>query len=308
LAVALANKHRKLAFAIRERGIHKLLVIDPETLDASTATLLEEQSHGTSYFTEGHTPGIIYLQFSPDDKFLVSYGQYGDQKYQIKYWALGWGVDQLIAAKATPEISTEAILNMDVPNPIVFLENPHSKFDLKGTPDNLRAVHFLNNRVVLSEIETKFQKPVGKVIPRTGENAALLTRIDGTAVTTKILFESPYTNKAGQVPIVCSGDGRWLAVADAAGKIQVLNTVIPPEKYLVSSRNDSTSNLDLRYINHADSPACASPVVGMSFAEKLTGTGIVPYLVIASQDGSVQVWSMFEHEERLFRETVNIKK
>ena len=48
-ALAFAHSHPKLAFAVRERRSHKLILADPENLNVRGMTVVEEHEHAQSW-------------------------------------------------------------------------------------------------------------------------------------------------------------------------------------------------------------------------------------------------------------------
>jgi len=79
-AVAISNDGRTLAAAIRERARHRLVEYDASSL--SERTVVEEFSHRKPWYEDGEL-GIMHLAYSPNDRYLVAYGTYGDKDYRL---------------------------------------------------------------------------------------------------------------------------------------------------------------------------------------------------------------------------------
>jgi WD40 repeat protein/tetratricopeptide (TPR) repeat protein len=79
-AVAFSPDGNRLAAALREKGGHKLMLLDPKT-GAERATLEEFRAPDTLLYS-----GIIDVVFSPDGTTLATYGQYGSDDRRIILW------------------------------------------------------------------------------------------------------------------------------------------------------------------------------------------------------------------------------
>lgn len=87
-AVAFAPDGTSLAVAIRERQLHRLLILDATTL--TVLATIEEQSHPAPWLqglqAETRDRGLTTLRFSSDGRFLLTHGSYGSGDYRLTLW------------------------------------------------------------------------------------------------------------------------------------------------------------------------------------------------------------------------------
>ena len=105
-AMAFAHNSPYVAFCVRERAVHRLFIADAQTLQLRK---LEEINHsqpwligddktgnGIANRNQKAATGINALAFSPDDKMLVSHGQYDQEVYKFSRWDLAWDGSELL--------------------------------------------------------------------------------------------------------------------------------------------------------------------------------------------------------------------
>ena len=86
-AVAFANKHPILAFAVRERAGHRVFLVDPSNMDGTQMQCVEFYPHARPWFRvprrgTGSSRRHL-LAFSPDDSLLVTHGQYETTDFRL---------------------------------------------------------------------------------------------------------------------------------------------------------------------------------------------------------------------------------
>ncbi|MCA9207414.1 MAG: hypothetical protein KDA55_03620, partial [Planctomycetales bacterium] len=95
-SLAFANRRPTIAFAVRERAAHKVLVADAN-LAVTTMISVDTHRHHRPWNIEEPVLGTTSLAFSPHDKYLVTYGVYDDlpefdkrRMYQATVWQADW--------------------------------------------------------------------------------------------------------------------------------------------------------------------------------------------------------------------------
>ncbi len=112
-AIAFAPDGTSLAVAIRERQLHRLLILDATTL-AVQATI-EEQPHSAPWLqgtqSENRDRGLTTLRFSSDGRSLLTHGSYGSGDYRLTLWqkkGAKWTKETGVNSKATQPIIDDA--------------------------------------------------------------------------------------------------------------------------------------------------------------------------------------------------------
>ena len=112
-AIAFSPEGTSLAVAVRERQLHRLLILDATTL-ALLATV-EEQPHSAPWLqglqTETRDRGLTTLRFSSDGRFLLTHGSYGSGEYRLTLWqkkGTKWTKENAVNSKASQPIVDDA--------------------------------------------------------------------------------------------------------------------------------------------------------------------------------------------------------
>jgi WD40 repeat protein len=80
-AIALSHDGTRLVAAVRERARHRLIEFDVQTLHE--VSILEEFEHRTAWYESSGLPGITAITFSPDDRYVVAYGEYKQNDHRL---------------------------------------------------------------------------------------------------------------------------------------------------------------------------------------------------------------------------------
>lgn len=184
-AVAFAPDGGSLAVAVRERQVHRLLVLDATTL-AVQATV-EEAPHSSPWLQgglgESRDRGLTMLVFSTDGRFLLTHGSYGTSDYRLTLWqkkGSKWSKETGINSKASQPIIDDA----RSPAPVWFVG---------GKGGQLAAITAKG----LGIVDTS--------------NGKLLRSVE---------LKDVAKNRS---PLAWSADGTWLAQGDDAGNVMLWN-------------------------------------------------------------------------------------
>ncbi|MFM9964921.1 MAG: hypothetical protein ACKV2Q_27275 [Planctomycetaceae bacterium] len=184
-AVAFAPDGTSLAVAIRERQLHRLLILDATTLALIAA--IEEQPHSTPWLqglqSETRDRGLTTLRFSSDGRYLLTHGSYGTGDYRLALWqkkGAKWTKESGVAMKASQPIIDDA----QPPVPLWFVGGKGSQI-AAITSKGLGIVDASNGRLLRS-LELK---------------AGLKDRH----------------------PVTWSADGAWVAQGDETGQVTLWN-------------------------------------------------------------------------------------
>lgn len=149
-AVAFAPDCNSLAVAIRERLLHRLLILDATTL-APLATL-EEQTHAAPWLqgiqSESQDRGLTMLRFSSDGRYLLTHGTYGNSDYRLTLWqkkGTKWTRETAVSTKASQPIVDDA----RSPTPIWFVNGKGSQLAAISSK-GLGIVEISNGRLTRS--------------------------------------------------------------------------------------------------------------------------------------------------------------
>lgn len=183
-AVAFAPDGASLAVALRERQVHRLLVLDAQSL-AVLATV-EEAPHNSSWLQgggENRDRGLTTLLFSADGRFLLTHGSYSSNDYRLALWQ-----------KKGNKWSKEAGMNLKASQPLIDdSRSPMPVWFVGGKGGQLAAITAKG----LGIVDTS--------------NGRLLRSVELRDVI------------KDRSPLAWSADGTWLAQGDDAGNVTLWN-------------------------------------------------------------------------------------
>lgn len=189
-AVAFAPDGASLAVAIRERQIHRLLVLDAATL-AVLATI-EEAPHTSSWLQAGgenRDRGLTTLLFSSDGRFLLTHGSYSPNDYRLTLWqkkGAKWSKETGVNSKASQPIIDDS----RSPAPVWFVGG-------KG----------------------------GQLAAITTKGLGLVETSNGKLLRSVELRDAAKDRS----PLAWSADGTWLAQGDEVGNVMLWNLRVEKE-------------------------------------------------------------------------------
>jgi WD40 repeat protein len=180
-AVTFAPDGASLAVAVRERQVHRVLVLDATTL-AVQATI-EEIPHDLPWLQgglgESRDRGLTTLLFSADGRFLLTHGFYAASDYRLTLWQ-----------KKGNKWSKETGINSKASQPIIDdSRSPAPVWFIAGKGSQLAAIT---------------AKGLGIVETSNGKLLRSIELRDGTKQ---------------RNPLAWSADGTWLAQGDDAGNV-----------------------------------------------------------------------------------------
>lgn len=180
-SIAYSPDGTSLAVAIRERQVHRLLILDPQTL--AVQVTVEEAPHTTPWLqgnaNESRDRGLTTLLFSSDGRYLLTHGSYGPSDYRLTLWqkkGTKWSKETGINSKGSQPL----IDDRQSPSPIWFVGGKGSQL-AAITSKGLGIVDTSNGRI-LRTIERR----------DTGKNRS---------------------------PMAWSADGLWVAQGDDVGNV-----------------------------------------------------------------------------------------
>lgn len=190
-AVAFAPDGASVAVAVRERQIHRLLILDAETL-AVLATV-EEAPHSAPWLQgglgESRDRGLTTLLFSSDGRFLLTHGSYASNDYRLTLWQ-----------KKGNKWSKETGVNLKASQPIIDdSRSPTPAWFLGGKGGQLAAI--------------------------TSKGLGIVDTSNGRLLRSLELRDSG----KDRGPIAWSADGTWLAQGDDAGYVTLWNLRVEKE-------------------------------------------------------------------------------
>ena len=190
-AIAFSPEGTSLAVAIRERQLHRLLILDATTL-AVLATI-EEQPHSAPWLqglqAENRDRGLTTLRFSADGRFLLTHGSYGSGDYRLTLWqkkGTKWTKETGVNSKSSQPIVDDA----QPPAPLWFVGGKGSQLAAISSK-GLGIVDTSNGRLLRS-VELK-------------------------------------NGLKDRHPVAWSTDGAWLAQGDEAGQVTLWNLRLDKE-------------------------------------------------------------------------------
>lgn len=197
-AIAFAPDGASLAVAIRERQLHRLLILDATTL--TPLATIEEQPHSAPWLqgpqSETRDRGLTTLRFSSDGRFLLTHGSSGNGDYRLTLWqkkGTKWAKETGINSKSSQPI----VDDVQPPAPLWFVGGKGSQLAAIG-PKGLGIVDTSNGRLLRSaEIKNGIKD---------------------------------------RHPVTWSADGAWLAQGDDTGQITLWNLRLDKEAALFAAQ------------------------------------------------------------------------
>ncbi|MBC7818334.1 MAG: WD40 repeat domain-containing protein, partial [Planctomycetaceae bacterium] len=190
-AIAFAPDGTSLAVAIRERQLHRLLILDATTLVVQAT--IEEQPHSAPWLqgtqSENRDRGLTTLRFSSDGRYLLTHGSYGSGDYRLTLW-------QKKGAKWTKETG----VNSKASQPIVDDAQPPAPLWFVGGKG--------------SQMAAISSKGLGIVDTSNGRLLRAVELASGTK---------------DRNPIAWSSDGTWLVQGDDKGQVTLWNLRLDKE-------------------------------------------------------------------------------
>ena len=212
-AIAFVPDGASLAVAIRERQLHRLLILDATTL--ALLASIEEQPHSAPWLqglqTETRDRGLTTLRFSSDGRFLLTHGSSGSGDYRLTLWqkkGTKWTKETAINPKASQPIVDDA----QPPAPLWFVGGKGSQMaaiSAKG----LGIVDTSNGRLLRS-VELK-------------------------------------SGLKDRNPVAWSADGTWMAQGDDTGQVTLWNLRLDKEAAIFTAQLGPVKALALSHDGRA---------------------------------------------------------
>lgn len=282
-AMAFANNSPYLAFAVRERAVHRLFLADAENLEL---TKLEEHNHDKPWLEQEQesgvpkrsdaAPGITAIAFSPDDSLLMTHGQYADDRYNLSRWKIAWKEGQPAAVEKDSAKSLEQ-------------ESPFF-VDSGG-----RSVWFI------SEPAKKVTTPDGQVrLSVSGQVRVLVMVSEGFRVVNLNSRREertiPFVETHHGIPEhAVSNDGRWLIMGDDNGLAYIWDT-LEGHRYTLTIDSETEKRVqaaDRQLKDLPERPAHTGPIVGVAFSEPDEGADYPAFAATIGEENKVKVWGLF---------------
>lgn len=188
-AVAFSPDGASLAVAIRERLLHRLLMMDAKTL--AVQAMIEEVPHSASWLQSGASDardrGLTKLVFSADGRFLLTHGSYGSGDYRLTLWQ-----------KKRPKWARESAVNSKAGQPLI----DESRFPA--------SMWFVGGRG-------------GQIGAITSKGLGIVDTSNGRLLRTVELRD------VARSPLGWSSDGMWMAQGDDVGYVTLWNLRVEKE-------------------------------------------------------------------------------
>ncbi len=295
-AVAFANKHPILAFAVRERAGHRVFLVDPSSLDGTHMQCVEFYPHARPWCrvpnVEPGVPGVTSLAFSPDDTLLITHGQYETTDFRLELIPLGPLSEFMASGKRQSETASATV-------DCFRYASDSGKWCKAATDANWRlatpARAFMKDSRFLSREGYKVFHFVR--VPPSSARATEADRSPETLIAVEtekgIIVFDEHSNVHLMVPLVntsryrgqhaFSDDGRWLAVGNNVGMIHLWDLATGQETSLTAD----------------DRPAHGGPIVGMAFSTSNAVSQDPDYLVTAGEENTIRMWLIFDRLKQL---------
>lgn len=231
-ALAFTPDDRYLAICLRERSLHRLMFVDPETMQVvrfkvgpdKDVSFLEEVVHDQSWLEKNSLPGISFLKFSDrapgtsetQPVLLVTHGRYPEIGYTLKIWRLD---DPQNWDKETVEI----------PKLVTNVSNRQPFFRHR----EMNPIQFINNEF---KLVYKSASGIGRLDVLSGR-PPVMVGMKGT--------------KGKQLVYAIAENGKWLAYGDEFGRAYLQNLQYGGQPFGLTP----------------GSPAHKGPIMGMAFSK-----------------------------------------
>ncbi|WP_197168137.1 hypothetical protein [Neorhodopirellula pilleata] len=275
-AMAFASKHSKIAFAVRERSVHRLFVADIETMQLN---LIEEVRHAKPWIEEKNgnatrvsdaSPGITTLAFSPDDELLIAHGNYNKKEYRFTGWKLD---DELKPALLKPQF--------------MVTNDKEPFFDSIGS----KSVWFINSDRYGRQDRDPSGSRVKKIVVRRKGGFSIINLANGS-----IERDIPYlTTQHGQPIFSISDNGRWIMMGDDRGMAYIWDA-ITGEKFAITIDEESERQIkasDRRPDDLPERPAHTGPIVGVALSDPDPGKEYPAFAATCGEENRIKVWELF---------------
>ena len=280
-AMAFAKQHRRIAFCVRERASHRLYLADPGNMNVESFELVDEKQYRQPYLIEldddggrssrqqQGSPGVTALAFSPDDKLLVAYGEYGDKKPRFEMWGLDWNPKrESYEGKSGLKVQQ----TFDPWEPV-----KGTVYQGSGYQDhNSGSIRFIHpkKRKRSSDASARMRSSSSSdTIVYATSRALQVLNIRNR----KLIREIPLPAKQlGRPQYDISEDGRWVIIGDDNGTIEIIDLVDGKKTSLTSDGR----------------PAHAGPVVGVTLSEPDPAIGFPAYAATVGEENRLKVWDL----------------
>ncbi len=274
-ALAISSQSTLVAFAVRERAVHRVFVADLTRFDRSL-TLVSEYFHKNPWLVNDSNqpgmPGITSLAFSNDNKYLVGHGQYDENLWRFTTWSLEGEKDGSIKGKVEWELDNKErpFLNDLNSRPIRFIQVPTQAVSAKDKSTSAN--------------------------PLIVENDSGYAILDLSA--RKVVGEIAYLQMQRGLPQrALSEDGRWLIMGDDRGNVYVWNTLTRQRYSVAHSREDLTDKTPVasKTISNKkpqDKPAHTGPVMGVALSGSLRNAEFPEFAATVGEENRLIVWDL----------------
>ncbi|SMP39365.1 WD40 repeat [Neorhodopirellula lusitana] len=275
-AMAFANTQPKIAFAVRERSVHRVFVADIETMSLS---LVEEFAHPLPWVEEKKgvvtrntkaSPGPTTLAFAPDDSLLIAHGQYKKKMYRFTGWKLDEDLHPLLLK---PQFEVE--------------NNKEPFFDRVGGT----SVWFINSDRYGRQDRDPSSSRVKKIVVRRKGGFSVINLATGS-----VEREIKYLKTQHGQPIYdISSNGRWIAMGDDKG-MAFLWDAITGERFSMTIDDETEQRIKAAERTPRDlpeRPAHTGPIAGIALSEPDAGKEYPAFAATFGEENRVKVWELF---------------
>jgi WD40 repeat protein len=212
-AIALSNDGTTLVAAIRERARHRLVEYDAQTLEQRA--VLEDFEHRAAWY-DGGEPGITYVAFSHDDRYVVAYGTYKDGDYRLT-------AIQMANRKTSVIESDKPLVRKDSAVPFRFVGNRGRL--VVDTPTGLNVVDMSDSKTI-DEVEFKSLPGGPRLLTLSGDGTVAAFGDESGVITLRKLGQDQgrvqFQAHAGPVVGVAFSQGdRMLVTAGEENQIRI---------------------------------------------------------------------------------------
>ena len=303
-AVAFANQTNHVAFATRGPKNHQIFIAD---LSTGALHKVEDFEHATEWnqpqpvtnrtqqanrFTnkppnlgqydsriddsQKNLIGVDTLVFSPDDKILVSHGEYEKSKYKLSRWNITWDSNSKVkeSRKSIKELTDEKspVVQNSMGKGIWFIESPTETVD---DTDNLSIHRGTQYRILALRPES-------------------FSIINMNSAREEETIRFPSTARSIPVHDV-TRDGRWLISGDSSGQVYIWD-LLKRSKYSITIDAETERILkseDTLLEPSQDRPAHTGPIAGVALSQPDPGKDYPALAATVGEENKIKVWELY---------------